>query len=126
MRICVRSRIPMMCPSTITSSPARSLRMSSSDAGNVSRCVAMSLGLAIEVDGAVRADVRRRAAGGPALVVDGDRVEGHVRVGVLDVAVQDGDVAAEAHRTDPGLVQELVELVLELGYERIRIAGADR
>src|SRR5262249_52711849 len=54
--------------------------------------------LPVVVDGAVGADVGARAAGGPALVVHGDRVQGHVRVGVLDVAVQDGDVAAESHR----------------------------
>ena len=42
MRICVRSRMPMMWPWTITSSPARSFRIScSSVIGNVTSCVAM-------------------------------------------------------------------------------------
>src|ERR1043166_1719473 len=58
--------------------------------------------------------MRGRAPGRPALVVDGDGVERHVRVRVLDVAVEDGDVAAEPHRADPGLVQELEQLLLEL------------
>src|SRR5262245_34673904 len=120
MRICVRSRMPMMWPWTTTSSPARSLRISASSLiGNVTSCVAIALRLPVEVDGAVRLHVRGRAARGPALVVDGDRVEGHVRVRVLDVAVEDGDVAAEAHRADPGLVQQLEELLLELRDDRI-------
>src|SRR6059058_4563165 len=106
MRICVRSRMPMMCPCTITSSPARSLRISASSViGNVTSCVAISR-LPVVVDGAVGRDVRARAARGPALVVHRDGVEGHVRVRVLDVALQDGDVPAEAHRADAGLVQE--------------------
>jgi hypothetical protein len=41
--ICVRSRMPMMWPSTVTRSPARSLRISSSLVGNVSRCSAIDL-----------------------------------------------------------------------------------
>ena len=49
-----------------------------------------------------------------------------MRVGVLDVALQDGHVAAEAHRADAGLVQEAVQLVLELRDERIGVARADR
>src|SRR5712671_4670879 len=115
MRICVRSRIPMMCPCTVTSSPARSLRIScGSVIGNVTSCVAICLRLSIEVDGAVGGYVRGRAARGPALVVDRDRIERHVRVGVLDVAVEDGDVAAEAHRADARLVEQAVQLILEL------------
>src|SRR6476469_9234371 len=128
IRICVRSRMPRMWPSTVTRSPAWSLRMSSSVAGNVSLCSAIAsergltpfvrseraIGvrprkrcvtkdahlseLSVEVDMAVRADVGARAAGGPALVVDGHRVEGHVRVRVLDVTGKDGHVAAETHR----------------------------
>ena len=47
-------------------------------------------------------------------------------VGVLDVALEDGDVAAEAHRPDAGLVEELEELVLQLGDVRVGIARADR
>ena len=35
IRICVRSRMPMMCPSTVTSSPARRSRIASSVVGNV-------------------------------------------------------------------------------------------
>src|SRR5947199_6696281 len=101
IRICVRSRMPMMWPCTVTSSPARSLRIScGSVIGNVTSCVAIRLRLAIEVDGAVGGHVRGRAARGPALVVDGDRVQGHVRVRVLDVAVQHRDVAAEPHGAD--------------------------
>src|SRR6266404_9303861 len=93
MRICVRSRMPMMWPCTVTSSPAFSLRISAGSLiGNVTSCVAISR-LPVEVGGAVGGDVRARAARGPALVVDGDGVERHVRVGVLDVAVEDGDVA---------------------------------
>src|SRR5712691_4058348 len=96
MRICVRSRMPMMWPCTVTSSPARSLRIScGSVIGNVTSCVAMCLGLPIEVDAAVSGDVRGRAARGPALVVHRDGGERHVRVGVLDVAVEHRDVAAE-------------------------------
>src|SRR5246127_3323547 len=126
MRICVRSRMPMMWPCTTTSSPARSLRISSGSViGNVTSCVAIS-GLPVEVGGAVGGDVRGRAARRPALVVDGDGVERHVRVCVLDVAVEDGDVASEPHRPDAGLVQEPVELLLELRDHRVGVARADR
>src|SRR5206468_2316720 len=113
IRIWVRSRMPMMWPWTVTSSPARSFRIScSSVIGNVTVWFAMPLGLPVVVDRAVGGDVRARAAGGPALVVDRDGVERHVRVRVLDVALQDGDVPAEAHRADAGLVQEPEKLVL--------------
>jgi hypothetical protein len=44
---------------------------------------------------------------------------------MLDVAVEDGDVAAEAHRADSGLVQQLEELILQLGNDRILIARPD-
>ena len=71
-------------------------------------------------------DVHGGAPRRPALVVDRDGVQRHVRVRVLDVALEHGHVAAEAHRADPGLVQEAVELVLELGDERIGVARADR
>ena len=37
-----------------------------------------------------------------------------MRVRVLDVALEHGHVAAEPHRADAGLVQELEQLVLEL------------
>src|SRR5262249_37232065 len=127
IRIWVRSRMPMMRPWTTTSSPARSLRIScGSVIGNVTSWTAIALRLPVEVDGAVRSHVRGGAASGPALVVDGNRVEGHVRVRVLDVAVEDGDVAAEAHRTDAGLVQQLEQLLLELGDHRIGVARSDR
>src|SRR3954454_19495927 len=126
MRICVRSRMPMMWPCTVTSSPARSLRIScGSVTGKRTSWWAISE-LPVELDVAGAVHVRRGAARGPALVVDGDRVQRHVRVGVLDVALQDGDVAAEAHRADPGLVQEPVELVLEFGDDRIGVARPDR
>src|SRR5207248_9799607 len=115
MRIWVRSRMPTMWPWTTTSSPARRLRIScSSVTGNVTSCVAIALSLPVEVDGAVGGDVRARAAGRPALVVDGDGIERHVRVGVLDVAVEHRHVAAEPHRADAGLVQQPEELLLEL------------
>src|SRR5262245_31883528 len=144
IRICVRSRMPRMWPSTVTRSPARSLRMSSSPAGTVGlrsamapdagltpfvrserpfgvrprkRCVAKEAHLSelsVEIDMAVGADVGARAARGPALVVDGHRVEGHVRVRVLDMAREDGHVAAEPHGPHAGLVQQLEELALEL------------
>ena len=39
--------------------------------------------------------MRGRPARSPALVIDGDRVERHVCVGVLDVALQNRDVAAD-------------------------------
>jgi hypothetical protein len=48
-----------------------------------------------------------------------------VRVGVLDVALEDGHVAAESHRPDPGLVQELEQLILELRHVRVGVARAD-
>src|ERR1700730_18908201 len=64
--------------------------------------------------------------GGPARVVDGNRVESHVRVGVLDVALENGDVAAEPHRPDPRLVQKRIQLVLELRHDWIRVARSDR
>src|SRR5579884_3722040 len=125
IRICVRSRMPMMCPCTTTSSPARSLRISrSSVIGNVTSWVATSR-LPVVVDRAVGMDVRARAPCGPALVVDGDGIERHVRVGVLDVALQHGHVAAEAHRPDAGLVQQLEQLVLELRDDGIGVAGPD-
>src|SRR5690242_8085746 len=102
MRIWVRSRMPMIWPCTTSSSPARSSRISRSSAiGKLSSWVASS-GLAVVVDPAGGGDVRGGAPGGPALVVDGHRVQGHVRVGVLDVALQHGHVATEAHRADPG------------------------
>src|SRR4051812_34700237 len=126
IRICVRSRMPMMWPCTVTSSPARSLRIScGSVIGNVTSCVAIS-GLAVVVDGTVRGDVRGGTARGPALVVHGDRIERHVRVRVLDVALQNRHVAAEPHRPDPGLVEQAEQLVLELRDERIGVARADR
>src|SRR5690349_24763974 len=126
MRICVRSRMPMMCPWTTTSSPARSLRISASSVmGNVTSCVAMS-GLPVELDGAVGGHVRGRAPRGPALVVDRHRVQGHVRVRVLDVALQDGHVAAQAHRADARFVQQLEELLLELSHDRVGVARAHR
>src|SRR5437868_9834489 len=126
MRICVRSRMPMMWPCTVTSSPARSLRIScGSVIGNVTSWFAIS-GFPVVVDGAVGGDVRARAPRRPALVVDGDGVERHVRVGVLDVAVENGDVAAEPHRADAGLVQQAIELVLELRDDRVGVARADR
>src|SRR3954466_3733823 len=113
MRICVRSRMPMMCPCTVTSSPARSLRIScGSVIGNVTSCVAIVLRLPVEVDGAVGGDVRGRAPRGPALVIHRDGIERHVRIGVLDVTVQHGDVAAEPHRADARLVQQAHQLVL--------------
>src|ERR1041384_8486317 len=121
MRICVRSRMPMMWPSTSTSSPARSSRIAASSAGNVSR-----LELAVIFDLPVRADVRRRAARRPALVVDRNGVERHVRVGVLDVALQHGHVAAEAHGPDARLVQQSEQLLLELRDVRVGVARADR
>src|SRR5580765_4302450 len=126
IRICVRSRMPMMWPWTVTSSPARSFRISAGSViGKVTSCFAISE-LPVELEVALRVDVHRGAPRGPALVVDRDRVQGHVRVGVLDVALEHGHVAAEAHRADPGLVEQPVELVLELGDERIGVARADR
>src|SRR6476660_8719931 len=120
IRICVRSRMPMMWPCTTTSSPARSFRLSSGSViGNVTSCVGNRSRLPVVVDVAVGADVRGGTAGGPALVVHGDRVQRHVGVRVLDVALQHGHVAAEAHRADPGLVQQREQLVLELSDERV-------
>src|SRR5919201_1540593 len=133
MRICVRSLMPITWPSTVTRSPARSLRIASSVVGKVMRCsattarlygvrprtkcvtkVCQESGFPVVVHRAVRGDVRGRTARSPALVVDGDGIERHVRVGVLDVRVQNGNVAAESHRADAGLVQELRQLLLEL------------
>src|SRR5215469_2745467 len=62
-------------------------------------------GLTVEFGVAGCRDMRARATRGPALVVDGYRVQCHVGVRVLDVALQHGHVAAEAHRADPRLVQ---------------------
>src|SRR2546421_1015112 len=121
IRMCVRSRMPMTWPSTTTSSPARNLRISSSFVGNVSR-----LELAVIVHVSFRADVRSRAPSGPALVVHCDGIQRHVRVRVLDVALQHGDVAAETHGADPGFVQQLVQLLLELRDMRVGIPRADR
>ncbi len=70
--------------------------------------------------------MRRRAARRPALVVDGHRVQRHVRVRVLDVAVEDGDVAAEPHRPDPGLVQQRGQLLLELRDLRVGVPRRHR
>src|SRR6267378_3322263 len=98
--ICVRSRMPMMWPSTVTSSPARRSRIASSVVGKVKR-----LELTVELHLSVRGDVRARASGGPALVVHRDGVQRHVRVRMLDVAREHRDVAAEAHRADARLVQ---------------------
>src|SRR5438045_1827254 len=120
MRICVRSRIPMMWPSTSTSSPARSSRIASSVVGKPSR-----LELTVVLHFAAGIDVRGRAARRPALVVDGDRVERHVRVGVLDVALQHRHVAAEPHWPDARLVQQLEQLLLEPGDVRVGVPRAD-
>src|SRR5947199_69621 len=58
MRICVRSRMPMMCPCTTTSSPAWSLRIScGSLIGNVTSCVATCSRLPVALDLAVGRDV---------------------------------------------------------------------
>src|SRR4051795_11064162 len=127
MRIWVRSRMPMMWPCTITSSPARSFRISSGpEIGNVTSCVAIGSRLPVVVDCTVGAEVRRGAASGPALVVHCDRVQPHVGVRVLYVVLQHGQVAAQAHRADAGLVQQLEQLVLELRDERIAVARPDR
>src|SRR5438093_1139029 len=48
-----------------------------------------------------------------------------MRICVLDVALQHGHVAAEAHRPDARLVQQLEELLLELRDVRIRVARPD-
>ena len=63
IRICVRSRIPKMWPSTVTRSPARSLRMSSSEAGNVSLCSAIYASRSNSTDpsAAMCAEARRAA-----------------------------------------------------------------
>src|SRR6188472_3846095 len=106
MRIWVRSRMPMMWPCTITSSPARNFRIScGSVIGNVTSWVAIGSRFPVVCDVAAGADVRGGAARGPALVVDGDRIERHVRVRVLDVALQHRHVAAEAHWADPRFIQ---------------------
>src|SRR5919106_7043876 len=125
MRMWVRSRMPMMWPSTNTESPACSVRISSSVVGNVTRRSATSC-LPVEVDVAHGGDVRRRPPRRPALVVDGDRVQGHVRVRVLDMRAQDRHVTAEAHRPDAGLVEKDGELILELRDLRVVVAGPDR
>src|SRR5918992_5231335 len=126
IRICVRSRMPMMWPCTMTSSPARSFRIScGSVMGKVTSCCAIASELPVVVEGAVGAHVHGGAAGRPALVVDGDGIQRHVRVGVLDVALEDGDVAAETHRADARLVEEAVKLVLELRDDRILVSRAD-
>src|SRR6185436_9698676 len=118
MRICVRSRMPMMWPCTVTSSPARSFRISAGSVmGNVTSWTATSC-LPVVVDCPVGRDVRGCAARSPALVVPGDRVERHVRVGVLDVALQHRHVATEPHGPDAGLVQQPEQLVFELRDDR--------
>src|ERR671922_1278255 len=121
MRMCERSRMPMMWPSTSTSSPALSSRIASSVVGKVRR-----LELAVILDLPVGGDVGARAARGPALVVDGDRIEGHVRIRVLDVALENGHVAAEPHRPDARLVQQLEQLLLQLRDDRVGVARTDR
>src|SRR6266446_3733805 len=121
IRICVRSRMPIMWPSTVTSSPARSSRIASSVVGKVS-----ALELTVELNLSVCGDVCACAASGPALVVDRDRVQRHVRVRVLDVTLQNRDVSAEAHRADARLVQQLIQLLFELRDVRIGVARADR
>src|SRR6266567_4701564 len=119
--ICVRSRMPMMWPSTVTSSPARSSRIASSVVGKVS-CLELTVELNLSISG----DVRTCASRGPALVVDRDRVQRHVRVRMLDVAREHGHVAAEAHWPDARLVQQLIELLFELGHMRIGVTRSDR
>src|SRR6266516_1482382 len=123
IRICVRSRMPMMWPSTNTSSPACNSRIASSVVGNV-WCFASELTVVLNLP--VGTEVRGRTPRGPALVVDGDRVQRHMRVRVLDVALEHGDVAAEAHRSDPGLVEELEQLVLELRHDGVAVPRPDR
>src|SRR6058998_3618993 len=99
--------MPMMWPSTRTSSPACSSRIAASVVGNVRRSE-----LTVVLNLPLRCDVRAGAACGPALVVDRDRVQRHVRVRVLDVALQDGHVAPEAHRADARLVEQVEQLFL--------------
>src|SRR5262249_33528027 len=121
MRMCVRSRMPMMWPSTTTSSPARSLRVSSCVVGK-----GRPLDLAFRLALPPRPAMPGRPPRGPARVVAGDRVERHVRARVLDVALQHGHVPAETHRADSGLVQELVQLLFELRDVRIGVLRTDR
>src|SRR6266516_757293 len=45
---------------------------------------------------------------------------------MLDVALENGHVAAEPHGADPRFVQELEQLVLELGDDRVGIPRPDR
>src|SRR5687768_104529 len=87
---------------------------------------AQPLELAIELNFSLGGDVDARTPRGPALVVEGDWVQGHMRVRVLDVAAQYGDVAAEGHRPDAGLVQQLEELSVELGDPRTRVRRSHR
>ena len=69
--------------------------------------------------------MRRGAARGPALVVDGDGVEGHVRVGVFDVHWS--TVTSPPSPIGPMPVSlRLEQLVLELSDDGIGVAGADR
>src|SRR5436190_17327204 len=126
MRIWVRSRMPTMWPSTTTSWPARSVRISASVVGKVRRCEATASCLPVVVDDAVCRDVRGGTAGGPALVVDRDGVQRHVGVGVLDVDGEDRHVAAESHRAYAGFVQQVVEIVLELGHLGVLVVRPDR
>src|SRR2546426_2609875 len=119
--ICVRSRMPMMWPSTVTSSPARRSRIASSVVGKV-----RLLELTVELHLSVRGDVRACAARRPALIVHCNRIERHVRVRMLDVAREHGHVAAETHRADARLVEQLVQLLFELGHVRVGVARADR
>ena len=65
MRICVRSRMPMMWPCTVTSSPARSLRIScGSVIGNVTSWLAIAYASRSKstVPSAAMCAVARRAA----------------------------------------------------------------
>src|SRR6266508_1069406 len=121
MRICVRSRMPSSARKKKTSSPARSSRIASSLVGKVRR-----LELTVELNLSVRGDVHAGAARGPALVVDRHRVQRHMCVRVLDVARQHRHVAPEAHRADARLVEQLEQLLLELGHVRVGIACTHR
>src|SRR6478672_2263064 len=121
MRIWVASRMPMMWPWMVTVSPARNARTVASSVGKVISWCAMAIPLRfpVVVDGAVTEDVGAGAAGRPALVVDGHRVQGDVGVCLLDVHRQHGGVAAQSHRADAGLVQEAEQLALQGSHVRI-------
>src|SRR6516225_11963798 len=122
MRISVASRIPQMVPSSRTVSPTRSARPACSPRGGSSRYSTS----VPDLHPPVTVHPRATALAPPALHVHRDGVQRNVRPRGLDVKVQRGRVASEAHRTDARTVDRPEQFELERGDLGIGVPLTDR